>query len=68
MSYAELEPSCVNMRNKRRIDTPRTLSSRRAEWTLMLSLLMSYPLGLERLSQSSKRVGPMRGLSPGVRL
>ena len=27
-----------------------------------------YTCGLERLSQSSKRVGPMRGLSPGVRL
>ena len=30
--------------------------------------LGAYLRGMERLSQSSKRVGPMRGLSPGVRL
>ena len=28
---------------------------------------LTYARGMERRSQSSKRVGPMRGLSPGVR-
>jgi hypothetical protein len=29
---------------------------------------LTYALAMERLSQSAKRVGPMRGLSLGVRL
>jgi hypothetical protein len=35
-------------------------------WWLTLRLTQAYPWGMERLSQSSKRVGPMRGLAPGV--